>query len=113
MNNVLKKTVIFSMVGMMQVGFGASVIEASALHIDTPRSVQLDDRHHRDNERRREHDERRRQENERHEREMRRRPHESEHEWHKRQERERDRHDQALREIAALLIGIAIGSASN
>ncbi|KYZ77827.1 hypothetical protein AXX12_17345 [Anaerosporomusa subterranea] len=100
------------MVGIMQVGLGASVIEASSLHNDGPlRTVRLEQR--RDNERRREHDERKRKENKRHESEMRRRSHESEREWHNRQERERDRHDGALREIAALLIEIAIGSSSN
>jgi membrane protein involved in colicin uptake len=113
MKSIVKKIAIFSMVGMMQIGLGASVIEASPLHNDGPqRIVQLDDRHH-DNEKQREHDERQRQENERHEREMRRHDHESEREWHDRQERENQRHRNALDEIASLLIGIAIGSSSN
>jgi hypothetical protein len=44
---------------------------------------------------------------------MQRHPHESERDWHDRQERENKRHNDALREIAALLIGIAIGSSDN
>ena len=107
MKTIVKKIVILSMAGMIQTGFGASVIEASPLHNDgLQRIVQLDDR-------RSDHDRRQQEENERHEREMRRRDHESEREWHDRQEREKKRHDNALREIAALLIGIAIGSSNN
>ncbi len=116
MRNIMKKIVIYSMVGIMQAGLGASVIEASPLYNDAPQPVvQLDGRHHGGNnfERRREHDRRLRQENERHEREMRRHRHESERAWHERQERERRRHDNAMRDIAAILIGIAIGSANN
>lgn len=111
MKNVVKKMAIFSMVGMMQVGFGASVIEASPLHNDGPQQiVQLDRRDHHDNERQRDHDRRQREENERHEREMRRRHHESEREWHERQEREKQRHENTMHEIEAGLIGILIGS---
>ncbi|MBU2701277.1 flagellar biosynthesis GTPase FlhF [Sporomusaceae bacterium BoRhaA] len=114
MKNIIKKVMIYSMIGIMQVGFGATVIEASAWHNDaSQRIVQLDDRHDNDNDRRREHDERMRRENERHEREMRRHEHESEREWHERQERENERHDRELRDIAALLVGIAIGSSNN
>lgn len=93
----------------MQVGLGATVIEASSLHNDgQKRIIQLEDRHHQN-----EHVERQRRENERHEREMRRRHNESEREWHQRQEREKHRHENAMREIAAFLIGIAIGSSNN
>jgi membrane protein involved in colicin uptake len=115
MKNVVKKITIFSMVGLMQIGFGASVIEASPLHIDdsSQQFVQLDGRDHHDNERRREHDRRQREENARHEREMRRRHHESEREWHQRQERERQRHENTMHEIEAGLIGIWIGSQIN
>ncbi len=121
MKNIVKKVAIYSMVGIMQVGFGASVIEASPLHnIGSQQIVQLDNRNHHDserererNERRREHDRRQREENQRHEREMRRHRHESEREWRERQERENRRHNDALRDIAAFLIGIAIGSSNN
>jgi membrane protein involved in colicin uptake len=104
MKNIVKKIAIFSMVGMMQIGFGASVIEASPLHNDGPYMQQQDDQHDQDRH------ERERIENERHEREMRRRDHESEREWHERQERERQRHDNTMNEIAAGVIGILIGS---
>lgn len=48
MNSITKKTMIHSMVGMIQLGLGASVIEASPLYNEglLPRIVQLDDRHH-------------------------------------------------------------------
>jgi len=111
MNSVTKKIMVYSLIGAMQVGFGATVIEASPLHNNgQQRFVQLDDRNDHDNGRRRQHDERKQQENERHEREMQRRRGESERDWHERQRHERERHENALREIAALLIGIAIGS---
>ena len=65
MNNIAKKLMIYSLAGIMQMGLGAAVIEASPLHNDDPqRIVQLD--------RQGDHDQRQRQENERHEREMRR-----------------------------------------
>ena len=113
MKNLTKKIMIFSMVGMMQVGFGAAVLEASPLHNDdSHRFVQYDDHHDQDGPRdpQADHDDRIRKENERHENEMKRRHHESEREWHERQERERQNHEDNLREIGALLIGIAIGS---
>ncbi len=102
MKNLTKKIMIFSMVGMMQVGFGAAVLEASPLHTENSnRVVQLDNRHDNGNWRQREHDERLRRENERHKHEMERRKHESRREWRERQERERQHHEDNLREIAA------------
>ncbi len=104
---------IYSLAGVMQVGLGATAMAASPVHIDdSQRFVQLDNRQH-DSDRQREHDERLRQENERHEKEMQRRDHESEREWHERQERENQRHENELHDIAAFLLGAAIGSASN
>jgi len=101
MNSITKKIMIYSMVGIMQVGLGVSAIEASPLHNDgSQRIVQLDDRH----------DEQRNQENKRHEREMQRHHNEGEREWHDRQEREKQRHDNTMNEIAAGIIGILIGS---
>jgi len=107
MRKIMKKIMIYSMVGMMQLGLGATVIEASPLHNDGPYMQQQDDRHDQDRH------ERERHERERHEREMRRRHHESEREWHDRQEREKQRHDNTMNEIAAGLIGIVIGSQIN
>lgn len=125
MKIVGKKVIIYSMLGLMQVAMFSSVAAAAPglIHNNGAQGIAYldrDDRHDRDNdekrkheERKRKHDERKREENERHEREMKRRPHESEREWHVRQERENERHDHALREIAAILIGIAIGSGSS
>jgi hypothetical protein len=113
MKNLTKKIMIFSMVGMMQIGFGAAVLEASPLHNDgSHRFVQFDDRHdeHDRDYWQHEHDERLHKENERYRHEMARRHHENRWEWHERQERERQQHEDNLRGIEALLIGIAIGS---
>jgi membrane protein involved in colicin uptake len=97
MEHIAKKIAIFSMAGMMQIGFGTSVIEASPLE-NLPNMQQLDDRH--DDQHDRDRHERERIENERHEHEMRRRPHEDEREWHDRQDRENERHEENLRRIA-------------
>ncbi|SCM81715.1 conserved exported hypothetical protein [uncultured Sporomusa sp.] len=145
MNCMLKKTIIYSMLGLMQVGMFSSVAAAAPVSLYNDNSQQISylsrghgpDRDHRrgpgrddrrdhdrrererreqerrEQERRRIHNERKRIENERHEREMRRRAHESRKEWRERQEREKQRHDREMRTIAALLIGIAIGSANN
>lgn len=113
MNSVVKKTIVFSMIGIMQIGWGAAVTEASPLFTGNAqqRIIQVD-RPHGDNDRQREHDERMRKENERHEREMKRRPHESDRDWHDRRERENKRHDQQLREIAAFLLGVVVGNSN-
>ncbi len=93
MKSVARKVMIYSMVGVMQIGLGTAVVAASPLYNDGPqRIVQLDDRYH-ENYRQREHDEWRRHEIERHEREMRRRDRESYREWHERQEREMRYHE--------------------
>ena len=79
---------IYSMVGLMQLGLGATVIEASPLYNDgSQRIVQLDNRH----------DQRQREENDRHGREMRRHHHENDRVWHDRQGRENQRHENARR----------------
>jgi len=107
MNNITKKIMIFSLAGIMQLGLGISVMEASPYYgDDSPRMVRLDDRHD-------EHDRRQREENERHEREMRRHDYESEREWHERQERENQRHENTMNEIEAALLGFIVGSTVN
>ncbi len=104
MKSVMKKIIIYSMVGMMQIGLGATVAAASPLYHDgSQRIIQLDDRQ-------RQHDERQRQENERHEKEMRRHNGESEKDWHERQARENERHNNMMNEIAAGIAGIIIGT---
>ena len=95
MKNIIKKIAIFSMVGMMQIGFGVSVIEASPLYNeDSQRIIQLDDRY--DHNRH----EQERIENERHERAMERRRYESYREWRERQRYENDRYEENQRRIA-------------
>jgi len=58
MRNIAKKIMIYSMVGMMQIGLGATVIEASPLFNDnegSQRIVQLDEGYYHDGDRQREH----------------------------------------------------------
>lgn len=100
MNKMLKKVTVFSMIGLMQVGLGVSVIEASPAQSGPQRFEQRDDRQRQEQER----NHRIKAENERHEREMKRRPHESKKAWYERQKKEKERHQTAIRDIAALLI---------
>ena len=115
MINTVKKVVIYSMVGMIQIGLGTSAIEATPLHNAPGPAQQQDNRHNQDGNRdqgrhEQERHERERIEQERHEREMKRRHHESDRDWHERQRHERERHDNAMNEILAGIIGIIIGS---
>lgn len=104
MKNIIKKIAIFSMAGLMQIGFGASIIEASPLHNEIVPMQQQDGRHNRDQDRH----ERERIENERHEREMKRRPNEGEREWHERQRHEKERHEENLRRIAHDILDLVL-----
>ncbi len=107
MKNLTKKIMIYSIVGLMQVGLGTTVIEASPLYNNgSQRIVQLDNRHH-------DRQQRQREENRRHEREMRRHHNEGEREWHDRQYRENRRHDDTMNQIAAGVVGFLLGSAIN
>lgn len=115
MRNIVKKVAVYSMIGMMQVGFGVSVIEASPVHNNSaPASQQSDrsetsqnrpydrdqdkdkDRHNLDQARQ----QRERIENERHENEMKRNQNESRHDWKERQQQENQRHEENLKRIA-------------
>jgi len=103
MKGIVKKVAIFSMIGMMQIGLGTSLIEASPLHSGSfPQ--QLDNRHDQDRYQREKNGhqrhERERIENERHERAMERRHHESYREWRERQRHENRRHEENMRRIA-------------
>ena len=93
----MKKIAIYSMVGILQLGLGASVIEASPLHNDFPKTVAYEhhDRAHMEQERH----ERERIENERHEREMQRHHGESRKHWRERQKAENERHQHELERI--------------
>lgn len=103
MKSIVKKVAIFSMIGIMQVAFSASVMEASPLHNDPSPMQERFDRHDQRqdwHERERfERERRERMENQRHEREMKRRPHESRREWRERQQHENQRHERELRMI--------------
>jgi len=92
---VVKKVAIFSMLGIMQIGLGASVIEASSLHNPLPMQQEDDDQ---------DRNEAKRIENERHERAMERRANESEREWNERQSRENERHEKRLWLIAHAIL---------
>jgi len=112
LRNITKKIIVFSMIGIIQTGFGAAVLEASPMDFNNRQDVRLDDRHDGhdgDRDRQVEHDRRMREENERHEREMRRHDNESDADWQDRQNRENDRHNNALNDIAALVLGVVIG----
>lgn len=114
MKKLAKKIMIYSMVGIMQVGLGATIVAASPLYNEnSQRVVQLDNRDENHNDRQREHDRRQREENQRHEREMQRQQHENDREWHERQDRENQRHNDANDEIGAFLLGVIFGSIIN
>ncbi|CUH96844.1 hypothetical protein P22_2955 [Propionispora sp. 2/2-37] len=102
MNKLAKKVIVYSLVGIMQFGFGASVIEAS------PRDHHDWQAHHRYDKDR---EQRIREENRRHEREMRRRHHESEREWRERQQREKEHHEEIMRTLGGLaILGIILSN---
>ena len=143
MRNLTKKIIIYSMVGMMQIGLGTAAIEASPRgdwhqqqndqqwqenqrheHAMKARSrenhQQWNDRQWRENQRheyymQQSNDRQYRNEMEvqRHEREMQRRENENAREWNDRQWVENQQHDNTMNEIAAGVIGYLLGSATN
>lgn len=105
MNTIVKKVVIYSMVGILQLGIGVSALEASPRHNDNHRDNQRNSHwQYRDAHDRQIREDRRREENERHEREMQRRHWESEREWRERERCENERHDNTLKDIETLAI---------
>ncbi len=96
MNSIVKKGIIFSMLGIMQLGIGASVIEASPRH-DNRHEQRYEKKH--DNR-----DHRIKEERKRHDREMKRRDHENEREWKERQAREKAHHEEVMRTIGGLAL---------
>jgi membrane protein involved in colicin uptake len=121
MNSVFKKIAIYSIIGILQFGFGLSVIEASPMHKDlpNPRYMLQQDQHEQERMKKDKHErermekerqERERIERERHEREMKWRQRESERDWHERQERENQRHDDTMNEFEAGILGLILGS---
>ncbi|CUH97826.1 putative secreted protein [Propionispora sp. 2/2-37] len=99
MNSLAKKVMIYSMVGIMQIGLGASVAAASPAPDYSPVPQRYGAPHHDRHDIERERHERERIENERHEREMRRRPNENRRDWEKRKKHENERHRKALDDI--------------
>jgi len=86
MKNIIIKITVLVMVSIMQIGLGASVIEAAPIN-NLLSMQQQDNQDQREAER---------IENERHERAMERRGNESEQEWSERQNRENERHQRRL-----------------
>ena len=103
MKSILKKIAIYSMLGVMQLGIGASVIEASPQHRDSiPMQQQYDRQEQKPNQSERgekDRQDRERAEKKRHEQEMKRRPHETENQWHERQKGEKEHHEIEFRKI--------------
>jgi len=109
MNSLTKKIMIYSLACTLQVGLGATLVEAASIRSDAPQQiVQLD---HRGRESRQgEHDRRQHAEYARHEREMRRRDRESERDWYARRDREVYRHNRAMNDLEIFLVGVGIGA---
>ncbi|SFM10995.1 hypothetical protein [Pelosinus propionicus] len=93
MKGFVKKGIIFSLIGVMQLGIGASVIEASPKHENRNHKQHWDNRDHRIQE-----------ERDRHEREMARRDHEEEWQWKERQKREKDHHEEVMRTLGGIAL---------
>jgi len=98
---------IFSMIGIIQTGFGASIIEASAFQNDSSpwvrdqQEARLDHRDHDRGEfRQREYDRKVREENDRYEQEIQRRHFENRRDWRERREHEKHRHEEILQRLA-------------
>ena len=109
MKGVTQKAIVYSMIGLMQLGFGVATIEASPRHGDSRQAQRYeshDNGHDQDRERERQHEKERRirEEHKRHEREMWRNERESEREWYDRQDRERARHEEEMKVIGGLVI---------
>ncbi|SEJ74222.1 hypothetical protein SAMN05660742_115116 [Propionispira arboris] len=106
MRNITKKIMIFSMIGIIQTGFGASIIEASAFQNDRPmnrdhQEARFDHRDHdRDEFRQREYDRKVREENDRYEQEIQRHRFETRQDWRERRSHEKHRHEQILKRLA-------------
>jgi len=93
MKGFVKKGIIYSLIGIMQLGIGASVIEASPRHENKHHKQHWDNRDHEIQE-----------ERARHEREMERRDHEEEWQWKERQEREKEHHEEVMRTLGGIAL---------
>lgn len=98
MKNMIKKTIIVALVGIMQVGIGAATIEASPRNNIAPHYESQDGRHDPDRE------QKIRNEKARHEREMKRHHDEGDREWRERQDKEKAHHEEVMRTLGALAV---------
>lgn len=97
MNTIVKKVIVYSMIGILNIGLFATAAEAS------PRS-EHSYRYERHEGNRSDRECRLREEHWRHEREMQRRHDEDARRWHERQEKERERHDKIVRTIGGIAL---------
>jgi hypothetical protein len=93
MKGFVKKGIIYSLIGIMQLGIGASVIEASPKHENKHHKQHWDNRDHKIQE-----------ERARHEREMERRDHEEEWKWKERQDKEKAHHEEVMRTLGGIAL---------
>lgn len=105
MKKITKGFIAIAMVGILQIGFAGTLLEAAPRDDRPPQKVE-----HRDKDLKRQHDQEMQKERERHEQEMKRRPGEDRHQWEQRKREEDARHKRESDRIAALLIGIVIGN---
>ena len=103
MKTLTKKIVIYSMIGLMQLGLGSSVLEASPKHNEQQHSQRYQERAHHEQQHNGR-DQRIHEEKDRHTREMQRHEFENDREWHERQDREREHHEEVMRAIGGLAI---------
>ena len=109
MKSIMKKIIVYSMVGILQCGLGTAVLEASPKHSEQPSRYENHYNKNNHNDRRNiEREKQRQEENERHAREMQRRHNESEREWRDRQQQENERHEQTINTIMGVALVYAL-----
>jgi len=92
MRSITKKILIYSLISIMHVGLGTTVMEAASLYPESPQQIRLDNDQNQQ-------DERQRQENIRHQIASQRRPNENDQNWQDRQRHENQQHDNTMSEI--------------
>ena len=106
MKKIVKKVIVYSMVGLLQAGLFATVTEAAAKPNDPQPGYnqQQDPKKNNDpkkdnNKNQQDKDRKIEAEKQRHENEMKRKPNESDRDWQKRQQQEKERHEKNLKGI--------------